>query len=86
MPALRLRIEFTDRFAEHGARFNDAGSRFHQGQILMVSIVDQMVERRVAEGGPPAFIILAVGLDARNAGLAPLRRNRREWGDEVRAD
>src|SRR5215471_5803409 len=59
---LLLRIELADGFAQDRTSFQHARSGLHEGEILVISDLDQPVQRRIAKRGPPVPVILASGL------------------------
>src|SRR5437773_118694 len=47
------------RDAELGARFQNAEARLAQGQVLLIGGLDEVIEDRVVEDGPPLAVVAA---------------------------
>jgi hypothetical protein len=74
---LLLRGERADRQPELGARLQHPHAGHAQVEVLPVGGLDQLLQDRVAEHGPPAAIRLPRGVERGIAGALPLRRPRR---------
>src|SRR6185437_309886 len=60
---LHLRIKLANGDPQHCARLQDLGPGAQQGEILVVSNYDELVEHGVMEGLPPIPVFFVTGID-----------------------
>src|SRR5208282_3142597 len=82
---LNLRIKFTDRNAQHGARLEHACSGAQQGQVLIVRNLNESIKRRIMKSPPPISIVLVFGFKRTIVGRGKIGGERGRRRHEVRA-